>query len=443
MTYVDARYVNIRYYMTTVLVQYGTSFVESFPCNCSKCRGVVIPLCQQETMPNEVKLRLWMDHTSKCGGSDDNHKAHNELNSLIIKAVLTSSEPAGPLFKEKDIRTEQRGHRPDDETAPADFEHNDPAHPGHQLIMGDPACVSAVCDTYLARRGSARSVGYAAAQEEWNKFNRNENSSLDVRQRGDRLIPLVMTEHGAMGAHFKAYLNELATLAVNRPGGIPAMMRGTFAVSKYVAKAMLIRRWNARIVWGMQRQAASQIMATWRANDAFLRSCQGSCGGGSARASSASGPARPALDDGRFYKIWKSRNVMMDARTSTIWIRWIRFVMCFAVAVPFLLLVVRFCSIRPSVRDRYELSPWYCTSTVRYIVAKITIIALYIRVGCVFFLIRELRTITRTVARAERPCERSRGKRRLRYETTNTVRYDNIDVIFCTLCTAGVYVLRA
>ena len=80
--------------------------------------------------------------------------------------------------------------------------------------------------------------------------------------------------------------------------------------------------------------------------------------------------------------------------------------MCFAVAVPFLLLVVRFCSIRPSVRDRYELSPWYCTSTVRYIVAKITTIALYIRVGCVFILIRELRTIT--VARAERPCERSR-----------------------------------
>ena len=55
-------------------------------------------------------------------------------------------------------------------------------------------------------------------------------------------------------------------------------MRGTFAVSQYVAKAMLIRRWNARIVWAMQRQAASNIMATWRAN-AFLRSC---AGGGSA-----------------------------------------------------------------------------------------------------------------------------------------------------------------
>ena len=34
-------------------------------------------------MPNEVKLRLWMDHTSKCGGSDDNHKAHKELNSTL------------------------------------------------------------------------------------------------------------------------------------------------------------------------------------------------------------------------------------------------------------------------------------------------------------------------------------------------------------------------
>ena len=44
-------------------------------------------------------------------------------------------------------------------------------------------------------------------------------------------------------------------------------MRGTFAVSNYVAKAMLVRRWTARIVWGMQRQAAAQIlMATWRAN---------------------------------------------------------------------------------------------------------------------------------------------------------------------------------
>ena len=48
-------------------------------------------------------------------------------------------------------------------------------------------------------------------------------------------------------------------------------MRGTFAVSKYVAKAMLVRRWTARIVWGMQRQAAAQILATGRAN-AFLRS---------------------------------------------------------------------------------------------------------------------------------------------------------------------------
>ena len=47
-------------------------------------------------------------------------------------------------------------------------------------------------------------------------------------------------------------------------------MRGTFADSKYVSKAMLVRRWTARIVWGMQRQAdAAQILATWRAH-AFL-----------------------------------------------------------------------------------------------------------------------------------------------------------------------------
>ena len=38
--------------------------------------------------------------------------------------------------------------------------------------------------------------------------------------------------------------------------------------------------------------------------------------------------------------------LLMDARTSTIWIRWIRFLLRFAVAVPFLLLV-RFRSIRP------------------------------------------------------------------------------------------------
>ena len=44
---------------------------------------------------------------------------------------------------------------------------------------------------------------------------------------------------------------------------------------------MLVRRWTARIVWGMQRQAAAQILATWRAN-AFLRSrSQSAAAGGS------------------------------------------------------------------------------------------------------------------------------------------------------------------
>ena len=70
-------------------------------------------------------------------------------------------------------------------------------------------------------------------------------------------------------------------------------MRGTFAVSKYVAKAMLVRRWTARIVWGMQRQAAAQILATWRAN-AFLRSrsAQSATAGGSPAVGAAVPPAR-------------------------------------------------------------------------------------------------------------------------------------------------------
>ena len=37
-----------------------------------------------------------------------------------------------------------------------------------------------------------------------------------------------------MGAHFKAYLEDLATLAVNKPGGVQAMCDGNFAVSKYM-----------------------------------------------------------------------------------------------------------------------------------------------------------------------------------------------------------------
>ena len=91
-----------------------------------------------------------------------------------------------------------------------------------------------------------------------------------MTENGDRLVPLVISEHGVLGAHARAYLEEQATLAVNKPGGVPAM-RGTFAVSKYVAKAKLVRRWTARIVWGMQRHAAARILSTWRAS-AFLRS---------------------------------------------------------------------------------------------------------------------------------------------------------------------------
>ena len=229
---------------------YGSELgvADSFPNNCCKCGGHVVPPGLVDTMPDACKLKLWGDHSSRCAGPA-NHKAHRELNILVVKGVLTAPE-AGPLFREDEIRVETRNHRPHDETAPAEFDHSDLPHPG-QLVLGDTACDSAVCDTYLD--GSARSVAYAAAQEERNKFKRNEDSSLDVRQKGDRLIPLlVMSEHGAMGAHLKAYLEELATLAVNKPGGVQSM-RGTFAVSKYVAKAMLVRRWTARIVWGMQR----------------------------------------------------------------------------------------------------------------------------------------------------------------------------------------------
>ena len=57
-------------------------------------------------------------------------------------------------------------------------------------------------------------------------------------------------------------------------------------MSKYAAKAMLVRkaRWTARIVWGMQRQAAAQMLATWRAN-AFLRSCSAAASGKTIRLS--------------------------------------------------------------------------------------------------------------------------------------------------------------
>ena len=191
---------------------------ESFPNDCSKCGGHVVPAGLVDTMPDACKLKLWADHSSRCAGGPANHKAHGELNTLLVKGVLTAPE-AGPLFREDEIRVEPRNHRPDDETAPADFDHSDLAHPV-QVTLGDPACVSAVCDTYLD--GSACSVAYAAAQEERNKCKNYENSSLDVRQKGDRLIPLVMSEHGAMGgAHFKAYLEELATLAVNnKPDGV-------------------------------------------------------------------------------------------------------------------------------------------------------------------------------------------------------------------------------
>ena len=109
---------------------------------------------------------LWTTHIQMMWGlrrqpqsRPPTHTSELITSSKGSSSAPRSSEPAGPLFQEKDIiRVEQRGHRADDENAhPAtDFEHiNDLAHPG-QLIMGDPACVYAVCDTYLPRRLSSQ-----------------------------------------------------------------------------------------------------------------------------------------------------------------------------------------------------------------------------------------------------------------------------------------------
>ena len=141
--------------------------------------------------------------------------------------------------------------------------------------------------------GSKRWVGYAAAQEERKKFARNNRSSLPVDTRGNRLIPMVMTDHGQMGAHMRTAtcLDEMATQLVNRPGGIP-MMRGTFGVSKGEARAALIQRWDSILVWGVQRVKAAAIMNYWRAA-AFLASL------GSEGPGSCSGVAGPAVPDSR------------------------------------------------------------------------------------------------------------------------------------------------
>ena len=82
-------------------------------------------------------------------------------------------------------------------------------------------------------------------------------------------------------------LDEMATHLVNRPCGIP-MMRGTFGVSKGVARAALTQRWDSILVWGVQRVKAAAIMNYWRAA-AFLASL-GSDGPGS-----GSGVAEPAV----------------------------------------------------------------------------------------------------------------------------------------------------
>ena len=114
---------------------------------------------------------------------------------------------------------------------------------------------------------------------------------------------MVMTEHhGQMGAHMmKTCLDEMATHLVNRPCGIP-MMRGTFGVSKGVARAALTQRWDSILVWGVQRVKAAAIMNYWRAA-AFLLASLGSDGPGS-----GSGVAEPAVPDSR----------LLEYRTGTL-----------------------------------------------------------------------------------------------------------------------------
>ena len=175
----------------------------------------------------------------------------------------------------------------------------------HILSVRVATTVLVLCDTYLD--GSKRWVGYAAAQEERNKFARNNRSSLPVDTRGNRLIPMVMTEHGQMGAHMRTCLDEMATHLVNRPCGIP-MMRCTFGVSKGVARAALTQRWDSILVWGVQRVKAAAIMNYWRAA-AFLASL-GSDGPGS-----GSGVPEPAVPDSRLleYRTLDGIDIDMDA----------------------------------------------------------------------------------------------------------------------------------
>ena len=285
---------------------YGStlSIADTFPDNCCKCKAPIIPVEMKDEMPNHVKLRLHADHAASCPG-DGFYDAHHELCSLMVDGVLTATNITGrPAVNPKFIRKEVTGHRDDDDSRPADYEFPDLAHPG-QMNLHDPAVVSALCDTYLD--GSKRWVGYAAAQEERNKFARNNRSSLPVDTRGNRLIPMVMTEHGQMGAHMRTCLDEMATHLVNRPCGIP-MMRGTFGVSKGVARAALTQRWDSILVWGVQRVKAAAIMNYWRAA-AFLASL-GSDGPGS-----GSGVAEPAVPDSRLleYRTLDGIDIDMDA----------------------------------------------------------------------------------------------------------------------------------
>ena len=102
------------------------------------------------------------------------------------------------------------------------------------------------------------------AKEEGRKFLRDRNSSAPVHTSTNRLVPLVMSEFGMMGAHFVAHLSEMADHLVSQVRGLP-MMIGPFAVSKQHARNITNDRWHARLVWSHQRANASHILATWSA----------------------------------------------------------------------------------------------------------------------------------------------------------------------------------
>ena len=152
----------------------------------------------------------------------------------MVKGVLTATNITGrpavnyPKFI---IRAEEvTGHREDDDSRPADYDFPDLAHPGQMnMHIIRQWSVPFVTQTWMAQ-----SDGLGMQQHRrrgTNSPGTTDPRSRPVDTRGNRLIPMVMAaEHGQMGAHMRTCLDEMATHLVNRPGGIPMMMRGTFGV---------------------------------------------------------------------------------------------------------------------------------------------------------------------------------------------------------------------